>query len=78
MKSALYLCTAVAVVTLSAIGSESIQHVPKWVDEAKLAYAAEVKSSLPPLPVVSTSTLVSSFPVLHDSSTDQGFERSVC
>lgn len=53
MKSALFLCTAVAVATLSAIGAESIPNVPKWVDEAKLAYAAEIKSALPPLAVVS-------------------------
>ncbi|CDI79134.1 hypothetical protein, conserved [Eimeria acervulina] len=51
MKSALFLCTAVAVATLSAIGAESIPNVPKWVDEAKLAYAAEIKSALPPLAV---------------------------
>ncbi|CDJ60500.1 mitochondrial 2-oxoglutarate/malate carrier protein, putative [Eimeria maxima] len=42
--------------TENPIGSESIQHVPKWVDEAKLAYAAEVKSSLPPLPVTKDSS----------------------
>lgn len=46
MKSAVFLCTAVAVAALSVIGADCIQSVPKWVDEAKLAYAAEVKSSL--------------------------------
>lgn len=54
MRSAVILCTAVAVAAFSSMGANCIQSAPKWVDDAKLAYAAELKASLnPPLPVSS-------------------------
>ncbi|KAL8272887.1 hypothetical protein Esti_003196 [Eimeria stiedai] len=46
MKASVFMCTAVAVATLSSMGGECIQSIPKWVDDAKLAYAVEIKSPL--------------------------------
>ncbi|XP_026190989.1 mitochondrial dicarboxylate/tricarboxylate transporter DTC [Cyclospora cayetanensis] len=45
MASAIFLCIYIAAAMVSTM-TDCIQNIPKWVDDAKLAYAAELKSSL--------------------------------